>query len=153
MRAKYILSEVMVGLWRNVTMTVAMIITMAVSLTMLGASLVMYKQVNDMKARFLSNVQVSIFLTLTVTPDQEQAIDARLKADRRVSGDPQFLDMQTSYNLFVQEMRNDPELIASVTPQQVPQSFRITLRDLTQFNRFVRDYKDLPGVDSVVEIP
>ena len=31
MRAKYILSEVMVGLWRNVTMTVAMIITMAVS--------------------------------------------------------------------------------------------------------------------------
>ena len=37
MRAKYILSEVMVGLWRNVTMTVAMIITMAVSLSMLGA--------------------------------------------------------------------------------------------------------------------
>ena len=33
MRAKYVLSEVMVGLWRNVTMTVAMIITMAVSLT------------------------------------------------------------------------------------------------------------------------
>ena len=39
MRAKYILSEVMVGLWRNVTMTVAMIITMAVSLTMLPPTL------------------------------------------------------------------------------------------------------------------
>ena len=38
MRVKYVLSEVMVGLWRNVTMTIAMIITMAVSLTMLGAS-------------------------------------------------------------------------------------------------------------------
>ena len=62
MRAKYVLSEVMVGLWRNVTMTVAMIITMAVSLTMLGASLVMYHQVGEMKATFLSNVQVSIFL-------------------------------------------------------------------------------------------
>ena len=49
MRAKYVLSEVMVGLWRNVTMTVAMIITMAVSLTMLGASLVMYHQVDEMK--------------------------------------------------------------------------------------------------------
>src|SRR5205085_70920 len=47
MRAKYILSEVMVGLWRNVTMTVAMIITMAVSLTMLGASLVLYQQIDD----------------------------------------------------------------------------------------------------------
>ena len=38
MRLKYVLSEVLVGLWRNVTMTIAMIITMAVSLTMLGAS-------------------------------------------------------------------------------------------------------------------
>ena len=35
---KYVLSEVLVGLWRNVTMTVAMIITMAVSLFMLGGS-------------------------------------------------------------------------------------------------------------------
>ena len=46
MRAKYVLSEVATGLWRNVTMTVAMIITMAVSLTMLGASLLLYMQVN-----------------------------------------------------------------------------------------------------------
>ena len=30
MRAKYVLSEVATGLWRNVTMTVAMMITMAV---------------------------------------------------------------------------------------------------------------------------
>ena len=43
MRAKYVLSEVMVGLWRNVTMTVAMIITMAVSLTMLGGGLLLFK--------------------------------------------------------------------------------------------------------------
>ena len=38
MRLKYVFNEVLVGLWRNVTMTVAMIITMSVSLTMLGAS-------------------------------------------------------------------------------------------------------------------
>ena len=49
MRVKYVLSEVLVGLWRNVTMTIAMIITMAVSLTMLGASVLMYMQVDDMK--------------------------------------------------------------------------------------------------------
>ena len=49
MRLKYVLSEVLVGLWRNVTMTIAMIITMAVSLTMLGASVLLYLQVDDMK--------------------------------------------------------------------------------------------------------
>jgi cell division transport system permease protein len=151
MRAKYILSEVMVGLWRNVTMTVAMIITMAVSLTMLGASLVMYKQVNDMKARFLSNVQVSIFLTLGVTPQQQQAISDKLKTDPLISGEPQFLDQQASYRLFLQEMKNDPALIQSVTPEQVPQSFRVKLKDPTQFDQISHNYKGLPGVDNVVD--
>src|SRR5207302_2064958 len=51
-RFKYVLSEVMVGLWRNVTMTVAMIITLAVSLTMLGASLVMYQQIDQIAATY-----------------------------------------------------------------------------------------------------
>ena len=45
MRAKYVLNEVLVGLWRNVTMTVAMIITMSVSLLGLGASVLGYMQV------------------------------------------------------------------------------------------------------------
>ena len=38
MRAKYVLQEVLIGLWRNVTMTIAMMITMTVSLSMLGES-------------------------------------------------------------------------------------------------------------------
>ena len=62
MRGKYVLSEVMVGLWRNVTMTIAMIITLAVSLTMLGASALIFTQVNDMKAYYYDKIEVSIFL-------------------------------------------------------------------------------------------
>ena len=62
MRVKYVLSEVLVGLWRNVTMTIAMIITMAVSLTMLGASVLLYMQVDEMKDFYYEQVEVSIFL-------------------------------------------------------------------------------------------
>jgi len=63
MRFKYVLSEVMVGLWRNVTMTIAMIITMAVSLTLLGASLLRYKQVDRMKEVYNEEVEVSMFFS------------------------------------------------------------------------------------------
>ena len=62
MRFKYVLNEVLVGLWRNVTMTVAMIITMSVSLTMLGASVLMYMQVDQMKNYYYGEIEVSIFL-------------------------------------------------------------------------------------------
>ena len=62
MRLKYVLSEVAVGLWRNVTMTIAMIITMAVSLTLLGASVLLYLQVDHMREVYYEQVEVTIFL-------------------------------------------------------------------------------------------
>lgn len=81
MRVKYVLSEVLVGLWRNVTMTIAMIITMAVSLTMLGASGLMYRQVNDMKDLYYKNIEVSIFLKKEANEQQRADIDTKLKSD------------------------------------------------------------------------
>jgi cell division transport system permease protein len=150
MRAKYVLSEVMVGLWRNVTMTVAMIITMAVSLTMLGASLVMYHQVGEMKKTFLSNVQVSIFLDTAVTDDQTQSLDSKIKSDSRISSE-QFLDKDASWKQFQQQMQNNPALLQSVTPDQVPQSFRLKLKDPNQVGQIRATYKPMPGVDDVID--
>ena len=76
MRFKYVLNEVMVGLWRNVTMTIAMIITMAVSLTMLGASLLLYQQVDRMRDAYSQDVEVSMFFRVGDTPETASATDA-----------------------------------------------------------------------------
>jgi cell division transport system permease protein len=141
---------VMVGLWRNVTMTIAMIITMAVSLTMLGASLVMYHQVGEMKKTFLSNVQVSIFLDTTVTDIQTQDLDSKIKSDSRISSD-QFLNKDASWKQFQQQMASNPALLQSVTPDQVPQSFRLKLKDPNQVGQIRATYKSLPGVDEVID--
>ena len=72
MRLKYVLNEVLVGLWRNVTMTIAMIITMSVSLTMLGASVLLYMQVDQMKNYYYGEIEVSVFLRTDVTDAQRQ---------------------------------------------------------------------------------
>ena len=85
MRLKYVLSEVAVGLWRNVTMTIAMIITMAVSLTLLGASVLLYLQVDKMRQVYYEQVEVTIFLkTQESSTAQRDAIDADLKVDELV---------------------------------------------------------------------
>ena len=54
MRLRYILSEVFTGLWRNVTMTIAMIITMALSLGMLGGGILLFWQVDRMEKFFFA---------------------------------------------------------------------------------------------------
>ncbi len=85
MRLKYVLSEVATGLWRNVTMTIAMIITMTVSLTLLGASVLLYKQVDKMREVYYEQVEVTIFLK---TPDttQEQKDTIKASAGQRPTG-------------------------------------------------------------------
>ena len=62
MRARLILNEVGIGLRRNLTMTIALVITFAVSLGLLGGALLVRDQVDVMKDYWYDKVQVSIFL-------------------------------------------------------------------------------------------
>src|SRR3954452_17200820 len=85
MRVRYVLNEVLVGLWRNVTMTVAMIITMSVSLTLLGTSVLMYMQVDRMKNFYYGEIEVSIFLRTDVTDAQRTSINQLLDTNPLVA--------------------------------------------------------------------
>lgn len=153
MRAKYVLSEVMVGLWRNVTMTVAMIITMAVSLTMLGASLVMYKQIDTMKARFIGNVEVSIFMEVDVTQPQTDNIKALLEQDPLIKKDSiTYISQAEAYKEFqAQQQVTAPKLVSLTTANELPPSFRVKLTDTSQFSVEAAKYQAVAGVDNVLD--
>ncbi|MGI9197777.1 MAG: permease-like cell division protein FtsX, partial [Candidatus Nanopelagicales bacterium] len=62
MRARFVLSEVWNGLRRNLTMTIAVIITVGVSLALFGVALLVRAQVDTMKDFWYDKVEVSIFL-------------------------------------------------------------------------------------------
>ncbi|MFJ6195336.1 permease-like cell division protein FtsX [Micromonospora sp. NPDC092111] len=150
MRMKYVLSEVLVGLWRNVTMTVAMIITMAVSLTMLGASGLMYKQVGDMKDLYYKNVEVSIFLKTEVTEQQRTDLDAKLKGDPLVK-EVIYVNKDEAYKTFKEMYQDAPDLVNAVKADLLPESFRLKLVDPEQYKDIYDQYKDSEGVDVIVD--
>ncbi|QLQ39432.1 permease-like cell division protein FtsX [Micromonospora robiginosa] len=150
MRMKYVLSEVLVGLWRNVTMTIAMIITMAVSLFMLGGSGLLYQKVGDMKDLYYENVQVSIFLKTDAPQDQRDALDAKLKADPLVK-DVEFVDKDQAYKRFQQMYADAPDLVNAVKADQLPESFRITLNDPQRYKQIYDQYKTAEGIDTIVD--
>jgi cell division transport system permease protein len=151
MRLKYVLSEVAVGLWRNVTMTIAMIITMAVSLTLLGASVLLYLQVDKMRQVYYEQVEVTIFLkTQDTTADQKAAIDAGLKDDALV----QTYDFETkeeAYERFKEIYAAVPELIAQTKPESLPESYRVKLKNPDTFDAFSDKYKTMAGVDTIID--
>jgi cell division transport system permease protein len=151
MRAKYILSEVMVGLWRNVTMTVAMIITMGVSLTMLGASLVLYQQINSMKGYYYDQVEVSIFLKADVTDDQRNALQQALQSDPQVTQPVIHETKEQAYVKFKDEFKDAPDLVAATNPSSLPESFRVKLKNPNQYQQVHDKYIAMEGISDIID--
>jgi cell division transport system permease protein len=150
MRVQYILSEVLTGLWRNVTMTIAMVITMAVSLTLLGASFLMFLQVNLMKTFYYEQIEVTIFLKNDVTQPQKDAVLAALKADELVES-ATFETREQAYARFSEIYKDAPDLVASTKPESLPESYRVKLKNPDKFDSIQAKYKSLDGVDLIVD--
>ncbi|KAB1909346.1 permease-like cell division protein FtsX [Micromonospora sp. AMSO31t] len=150
MRMKYVLSEVLVGLWRNVTMTLAMIITMAVSLFMLGGSGLLYQKVGDMKDLYYENVEVSIFLKADANEQQRTDLETKLKADPLIK-DVTYVNKDEAYKRFQQMYADAPDLVNAVKPDQLPESFRLKLNDPEQYKNIYDEYKTSEGIDTIVD--
>ena len=150
MRLKYVLNEVLVGLWRNVTMTVAMIITMAVSLTMLGASVLLYMQVDQMKNFYYGEIEVSIFLRSDVTDAQRSAIDSAISANPLVA-QKTYETREEALERFQQLWKDSPEFVKSVGPNSLPESFRVKLKDPETYKTFTDQMTGMQGIQDIID--
>ena len=74
MRAQFVLQEVWTGLRRNLTMTIALVVVVAISLSLLGTGLLFVKQVDNTRTYWQGKVQLSIYLctTTSVSPQCHQ---------------------------------------------------------------------------------
>src|SRR3712207_7331938 len=110
MRVNFVLSEVATGLRRNLTMTVAMILTTAISLGLMGTGLLIAGMISDMKEIYYDKVQVSIFLADDVTDEQRSAIDQQLAASPEVANHI-YESKDEAYARFQQQFSQQPELV------------------------------------------
>ncbi len=126
MRVNFVLSEVATGLRRNLTMTVAMILTTAISLGLMGTGILIAGMITDMKAIYYDKVQVSIFLSDNVTEAQRLAIKTQLSASPEVKN---FIyeSKTEAYARFKQQFAQQPELVQNTPADALPESFRVEL--------------------------
>jgi len=150
MRLKYILNEVLVGLWRNVTMTVAMIITMSVSLAMLGASVLLFLQVDQMKTYYYGEIEVSVFLKSDITDTQRSAIDGAIAQSPLVKS-RSYETKEQAFNRFKELWQDSPDFVKSIGPNSLPESFRVKLKNPEQYKQFADQIQSLQGIDQIID--
>ena len=158
MCTRFLLSEVGIGLRRNMTMTFAVIVTTAISLSLLGIGLLSNAQVGAMKDYWYDKIEVSVFLcgSLSESPScsgglvtSEQRLQIQQDLQLMPAVDSVFYESQSeAFNRF-QERFKDSAIAANVTADQLPESFRVKLKDPTQFAVIVSAFSGRPGVDVV----
>jgi cell division transport system permease protein len=146
----YVLAEVLTGLWRNVTMTIAMIITMAVSLTMLGASLMLYTQVGQMRDFYYDKIEVSIFLRADVSPEQRKSLEDDLRGSPLVQSIT-YESKGDAWKRFKEQFRDAPDLINATKEDSLPESFRVKLKDPKQVKALTDEFHTKDVVSEIVD--
>ncbi|PYE12947.1 cell division protein FtsX [Williamsia limnetica] len=158
MRASFILSEVLNGLRRNVTMTVAMIITTAITLGMFGAGLLVVQMADKTQDIFLDRVEMQIFISDAVTdadPDCASAPCSTLRSDIEGAAgveSVQYIDRAQAYrDATTKTFANNPDIAALVREDTLPASFKVRMSDPGQFGVVLDQFRTADGVDSVLD--
>jgi cell division transport system permease protein len=160
MRAQFVFQEVWVGLRRNLTMSVALVVVVAISLSLLGTGLLFVKQVNDTRNFWQGRVQLSVYLCTKVSSSPQctkngPATAAEMSQLRQeLTAMPQVANVTyesqaTAYQQFKSEF---PSMVNSVSPGDIPDSFEVKLRN-TQADAEVvaQTVNGAPGVDQIVD--
>jgi len=142
-------------------MTVALIVVVAISLSLLGTGLLFVKQVNHTRALWQSKVELSIYLCdnnplspqCTNNGPATAAQTAQIK--QTLDKLPQVVNVThrtQAQNLaqFRKEFAYDPIFVASVLPGDIPASFQVKLKNAqADAGPVTAAVTGMPGVDSV----
>ncbi|MET9557532.1 permease-like cell division protein FtsX [Streptomyces niveus] len=162
MRAQFVLSEIGVGLRRNLTMTFAVIISVALSLALFGGALLMREQVSVMKDFWYDKVNVSIFLCNKgdaettekcekgpATADQRKSIESDLKK-MDIVDDVYHETADEAYKHYREQYGETP-IAGMITPDQMQESLRVKLKDPEKYKVVATAFEGRDGVQSVAD--
>jgi cell division transport system permease protein len=160
MRVQFVLQEIWIGLRRNLTMTVSLVITVAIAMALFGTGLLLRAQVESSKTYWYDKVEVSIFLCAKTSSNQAcQKADATQQQKDQLKGELQRLPQvaaveyeskDQAYSRFKERFSTTPGFVQSARPGDIPDSFRIRLKDPEQYKAVSQAVLGRPGVDQVI---
>jgi cell division transport system permease protein len=161
MRSNFVFSEIWIGLRRNLTMTVALIVVVAISLSLLGTGLLFVKQVDATRTYWQGQAEVSVYLCYTesanpnchgaVTDQQTAALVSRLKAMPQVAQVTSVTQAQ-AWALYKQAFTNNQSYISTLKESDMPPSLEIKTHNAgSDDSVVVSEMTGATGVDSVID--
>jgi cell division transport system permease protein len=124
---RYAIRETLQNLRRNLLLTTASMLTVAVSLSFVGGALLFRSGVDNATKSWEEGVEFEVFMDVDATPAEQAKVEEDLSAHPDVSR-VEFFSKQEQYELFKNLFANRPEYIDNVTADNLPTSYRVEPR-------------------------
>jgi cell division transport system permease protein len=166
MQLTYVFSELRTGLRRNLSMTLAVIVTMFVSLTLVGLGLLLNAQANKAEDFWGDRLQITVFLCTDNSPGancidgkatdaQRQAVEDVLASNSEVEK-YHFETSREAYQkwreVYATDNETQKQVVDAIRPTDLAESYWVTLKDPKQFAGVKDEVSGLNGVGSVRDL-
>ncbi|MDI3314161.1 MAG: permease-like cell division protein FtsX [Mycobacterium sp.] len=153
MRFGFLLNEVLTGLRRNVTMTVAMVLTTAISIGLFGGGLLVVRLADNSRHIYLDRVETQVFLNDDISANDPtcsanpcKALREKIEARTDVKS-VRYLNREDAYE---DAIRKFPQYKDVAGKESFPASFIVKLENPEQHKEFDAAMRGQPGVLSVL---
>jgi cell division transport system permease protein len=166
MQLTYVFSELGNGLKRNVSMTIAVIVTMFVSLTLVGLGLLLNAQATKAEQFWGDRLQITVFLCTDSSPgancidgaataQQKQAVVKVLDSNPEVEK-WHYESSRQAYDkwraVYAADDTTSRQVIDAIKPSDLAESYWVTLKDPRNFEGVKSEVTGLPGVGTVRDL-
>ena len=166
MQLRHVFSEAGTGLKRNVSMSVALVVTIFVSLTLVGMGLLLNTQAHKAEQTWGDKLQITVFMcndasrspnctSGAVTPAQQAAIKQVIEGHPEVKSSFHQSKQEafdTWKKVYVSKDGAEQEIYDQVRPSDMQESYWVTLKDPNKFRGIESAVAGLDGVDKVKDL-
>jgi cell division transport system permease protein len=154
-RLSYTFREMWASLRRNLTLTVAAIITASVSLLLFGLTLLIQRGFDNQLSQWSGGVELIVYLRNDASDLQIREVRQALESQPNVvdTSRLQYLDVDASFAEAQRLFAGDPATLQLLTPENMPTQFKVVPTDEAStelLDQLSAGFRGLPGVHSVV---
>ena len=152
-RISYAFRETWASFKRNVTLTMAAVITSAVSLLLVGSTFLIQRAFDNLLTRWKGDVELIVYVRSDADPNQIQVIEDALNSQPAIIDVTKlrYIDQAESYAEAQKLFAGDPGTLRLLTPENIPSQFKVV--PISQDSNLIRElgeqFRSLAGVREV----
>ena len=147
---KYLTHEGFRNVWVNRLMSLASVTVLMACLIIMGAGIMIYFNINNVVDKVQSQNVVMVYVADDASEDETTQIGTSLKGISNVES-CEFVPKEVAFQEQIQSMGGDAALFEGLDEILIPDAYKVTVKDLSQFENTVSQIKQINKVDSVRE--